>query len=594
MSKKVYVVDVDSGNLKSLTNAISRIGNYEVEYIKNGKDFDKNNDQIERLIFPGVGNYDHFMQQIHERNLFQPLKRYIAEERALMGICVGLQALFRDSEESSSSKQEGLGFVDMSLLKFNSSDKLYFERGIHKSVPQIGWNSIDSLKCGESGLEGKAFFGINTINKYYFVHSFAAILEENEKSETIAKLRSCGWSFAFTRYGAEKFIAALSYKNLFATQFHPEKSGLAGLKVIKSFLEGQKFSKISSDDVQNELRYTNKDISGLTKRIIACLDVRTNDDGDLVVTKGDQYNVRESTENGNSEIKNRVRNLGKPVDLAVRYYEQGADEITFLNITSFRDCPLKDLPMLQVLTKAAERIFVPLTVGGGIKDIVDPVSQELVPAEKVAELYFNSGADKVSIGSDAVAIAERYYEGDGKKTGQTSIERIASTFGTQAVVVSVDPKRKYVQAPSQTSMEAIFIKNPKDYGPNGEQFCYYQVSSSGGRKLHDLGALELCLACEDLGAGEILLNSIDFDGSNKGYNLELLDQVKRRVKIPVIASSGAGKPEHFREVFEMRHAVDAALGAGLFHRGDYTVNQVKRFLLQNAHMDVRLDDYVKL
>ena len=143
-------------------------------------------------------------------------------------------------------------------------------------------------------------------------------------------------------------------------------------------------------------------------------------------------------------------------------------------------------------------------------------------------------------------------------------------------------------------METIFIKNPKEYGPNGEKFCYYQVSSSGGRKFHELGALELCLACEDLGAGEILLNSIDFDGSNRGYNLELLDQVKRSVKIPVIASSGAGKPEHFREVFEMRHAVDAALGAGLFHRGEYTVNQVKRYLLQNAYMDVRLDDHIKL
>ena len=594
MPKKVHIVDVDSGNLKSLTNAISCIGNYEVEYIKNDKDFEKNNDQIKRLIFPGVGNYDHFMRQVHSRNLFQPLTRYISEERALMGICVGLQTLFRDSEESSSSKQEGLRFVDMSLLKFNSSDKLYLERGIHKSVPQIGWNSIDSLSYGEAGLEGRGLFGINTINKYYFVHSFAAILEGDEKNEIIAKLASCGWNFAFAKYGSEKFLAALSYKNLFATQFHPEKSGLAGLKVIKSFLEGEKFSKISSDDVQNELRYANKDISGLTKRIIACLDVRTNDDGDLVVTKGDQYNVREAGENESTEIKNRVRNLGKPVDLAVKYYEQGADEITFLNITSFRDCPLKDLPMLQVLTRAAERIFVPLTVGGGIKDIIDPVTQDFIPAENVAELYFKSGADKVSIGSDAVAIAERYYESDRKKTGDTSIERIASTFGAQAVVVSVDPKKKYVQSPSQTSMETIFIKNPKEYGPNGEKFCYYQVSSSGGRKFHELGALELCLACEDLGAGEILLNSIDFDGSNRGYNLELLDQVKRSVKIPVIASSGAGKPEHFREVFEMRHAVDAALGAGLFHRGEYTVNQVKRYLLQNAYMDVRLDDHIKL
>lgn len=104
---------------------------------------------------------------------------------------------------------------------------------------------------------------------------------------------------------------------------------------------------------------------------------------------------------------------------------------------------------------------------------------------------------------------------------------------------------------------------------------------------------ELCLACEALGAGEILLNSIDHDGSNKGYNLELLTQVKTRVSIPVIASSGAGKPEHFKEVFEIDCGVDAALGAGLFHREEYTVNDIKRYLNQEK-MDVRLDDEVEL
>ena len=131
-------------------------------------------------------------------------------------------------------------------------------------------------------------------------------------------------------------------------------------------------------------------------------------------------------------------------------------------------------------------------------------------------------------------------------------------------------------------MQTIKITDPSQYGPNGEQYCYYQVTSQGGRKIHELGALELCLACEKLGAGEILLNSIDHDGSNKGFNLQLLQQIKSQVSIPVIASSGAGNPQHFQQVFEMDCGIDAALGAGLFHRGEYTVNQVKKYLQQEA------------
>ena len=104
----------------------------------------------------------------------------------------------------------------------------------------------------------------------------------------------------------------------------------------------------------------------------------------------------------------------------------------------------------------------------------------------------------------------------------------------------------------------------------------------------------MCLACEALGAGEILLNSIDHDGSNKGYNLELLNQIKSQVSIPVIASSGAGNPQHFQEVFEMDCGIDAALGAGLFHRGEYTVNEVKKHLQDQGKMDVRLEDHVEL
>lgn len=590
MSRTVYVIDVESGNLQSLANSLKRIGGYEIKFIRNAQDFKTYDSQIEKLLFPGVGNYDHFVRELHERDLFGLIRTYIESGRSLMGICVGLQTFFVDSEESKNPTYNGLGYLNMKLLKFNTDDPIFRAKKIKKSVPQIGWNNVNRILFENKELaENKNFFGINTRSKYYFVHSYAAILKDEATRKTVEDASAKGWNFAFTRYGSEEFLAAFSYKNFFATQFHPEKSGMAGLKVIKSFLENNIISDIGRDQPQkpSDIEVT---LSGLTRRVIACLDVRANDDGDLVVTKGDQYDVRESTD----DEGNRVRNLGKPVQMATKYYEQGADEVTFLNITSFRNSPIKDLPMLEVLRKAAETVFVPLTVGGGIKDVIDPISGEEVPAVKVADLYFKSGADKVSIGSDAVSIAENYYANNKQKTGKTSIETISATFGNQAVVISVDPRRKYISDPSETSMDTIRINDPSKYGPNGEKYCYYQVTSQGGRKTHELGALELCLACEDLGAGEILLNSIDHDGSNKGYNLELLKQVKENVSIPVIASSGAGKPEHFQEVFELDCGIDAALGAGLFHRGEYEVNDVKRYLQDAAKMDVRLDEVIDL
>ncbi|ABN65873.2 imidazole glycerol phosphate synthase [Scheffersomyces stipitis CBS 6054] len=588
MVKSVYVIDVESGNLQSLANAIKRIGEYDVKFIRNADDFEQYDNDIEKLIFPGVGNYGHFVREMHARNLIKPINKYIDSGRSLMGICVGLQAFFDSSEESPGVDFRGLGFLKLRLAKFNIHDPIFEEKKLKKSVPHIGWNSITDIKIGCNSLErSKSLYHINTFNKYYFVHSYAAIINDENK-HILEKASKEGWNFAIARYGSEKFLAAINYKNFFATQFHPEKSGLAGLRVIKSFLESIQFADVDKSIIQ-EVVGVEQSLGGTTRRIIACLDVRSNDEGDLVVTKGDQYNVRET-----ASSESKVRNLGKPVELATRYYNQGADEVTFLNITSFRNSPLKDLPMLQVLSKAAETIFVPLTVGGGIKDMTDPETGKLVPAVKVADLYFRSGADKVSIGSDAVTIAEEYYANGKQKTGKTSIESISATFGAQAVVISVDPKRKYAASPMETKMQTIKIVDPAKFGPNGEQYCYYQVTSQGGRKVHELGALELCTACEELGAGEILLNSIDHDGSNKGYNLELLTQIKSNVSIPVIASSGAGNPQHFQDAFELECGIDAALGAGMFHRGEYEVNDVKKYLQTNGKMDVRLDEEVEL
>jgi len=158
-----------------------------------------------------------------------------------------------------------------------------------------------------------------------------------------------------------------------------------------------------------------------------------------------------------------------------------------------------------------------------------------------------------------VTAAEDYYAAGKALSGNTAIETISKAYGNQAVVVSVDPKRVYVMEPILTSHHTIRTKTP---GPNGEYYCWYQCTIKGGREGRDIDVRQLVEAVAAMGAGEILLNCIDKDGSNSGFDLELITDVKAAIQIPVIASSGAGVPAHFAEVFE-RTATDAALGAGM-------------------------------
>lgn len=458
-----------------------------------------------------------------------PIRKHIESGKPFMGICVGLQALFNGSEEDPDVP--GLGVIPMRMQKFDDTNK---------SVPHIGWNS--ARNTNRNGTTYQSLYGLRHDSKYYYVHSYAAPYEPGV-------LESKGWSVATATYGEEEFIGAIGRGNIFATQFHPEKSGQAGLRTISAFLNGQMFQ--SFEETPN----LGKGGDGLTRRVIACLDVRTNDEGDLVVTKGDQYDVREKD---GITAGGKVRNLGKPVDMAKKYYEQGADEVTFLNITSFRNCPLADTPMLEILRRTSETVFVPLTIGGGIRDTVDTDGTK-VSALDVAKMYFESGADKISIGSDAVIAAEEYYKAGEKLSGSTAIETISKAYGKQAVVVSVDPKRVYVTRPEDTKHHTIRTSYPNEAG---QDICWYQCTVKGGRESRDIDVRQLVKAVEAMGAGEILLNCIDKDGSNSGFDLELINDVKEAVKIPVIASSGAGKPAHFAEVFE-RTSTDAALGAGM-------------------------------
>lgn len=461
-----------------------------------------------------------------------------------MGVCVGLQALFAGSIEDPDVL--GLGVIKGSLGRFDDSTK---------SVPHIGWNSASTA--------GQSMYDLRPDSQYYYVHTYRFPYVKGQ-------LEAQGWTVATGTYGTETFVGAVAKGNIYATQFHPEKSGVAGLRTLRAFLTGEGAKALGSAAPQ-EIAPSAELKDGLTRRVIACLDVRANDQGDLVVTKGDQYDVREKDSDRN------VRNLGKPVEMAKKYYEDGADEVTFLNITSFRDCPIADLPMLEILRQTSQTVFVPLTIGGGIRDTVDTDGTK-VSALEIATMYFKSGADKVSIGSDAVIAAEEYYSLGGKLFGNTAIEQISRAYGNQAVVVSVDPKRVYVPVLDATRHSVVETKFP---GPKGEPYCWYACTIKGGRETRDMDVVELAQAVEAMGAGELLLNCIDKDGSNSGFDLELISQVKAAVKIPVIASSGAGNPGHFEEVFE-KTTTDAALGAGMFHRGEYTVKEVKEYLKEKG------------
>lgn len=540
----VHLLDYVAGNVRSLVNAIEKVG-YEVAWVKTPEEV-KNAD---KLILPGVGHFGHCLSQLSSAGFLPAIKAHIEAGKPFMGICVGLQALFSGSSEDSQCP--GLGCITSSLSRFDDSDK---------AVPHIGWN--DAVVEG-----GVSLHDLRPGSKYYYVHSYRCPYEKGD-------LEGQGWTVATAGYGSETFVGAVAKGNILATQFHPEKSGVAGLRVLRSFLtgEGAKTLGQAQPEATASVQSSGGAVPrlGLTRRVIACLDVRTNDSGDLVVTKGDQYDVREK------DADRGVRNLGKPVDMAKKYYEQGADEVTFLNITSFRDLPLKDLPMLEILRLTSQTVFVPLTIGGGIRDTIDPLDGRKVSALDIASMYFRSGADKVSIGSDAVTAAEEYYAAGRKLSGTTAIEQISRAYGNQAVVVSIDPKRVYVASPEAAGAHhTIKTKFP---GPNGgEEYCYYACTIKGGRETRDLDVVQLAQAVEAMGCGELLLNCIDRDGTNSGFDLELIRQVKGAVKIPVISSSGAGNPGHFEEVFA-ETTTDAALGAGMFHRGEYTVRDVKEYL----------------
>ncbi len=242
----------------------------------------------------------------------------------------------------------------------------------------------------------------------------------------------------------------------------------------------------------------------LTKRIIPCLDIANGR-----VVKGINFED--------------IKDVGDPVECAILYNEQGADEITFLDINATNDNRGTTVDMVK---RVAQNVFVPLTVGGGIRTVDD-----------FAQLL-RAGADKISVNSAAV------------KNPQL-IKDAAEKFGSQCVVLAIDAKRD----------------------ENGT----YRVTTNGGKKLTDMEAISWAIEAERLGAGEILLNSIDADGTKAGFDIEMTNAICEAVSIPVIASGGCGKLEDFSKVFEETGA-DAALAASLFHYRELEIGEVKDYL----------------
>jgi cyclase len=256
----------------------------------------------------------------------------------------------------------------------------------------------------------------------------------------------------------------------------------------------------------------------LAKRIVPCLDV---DHGKVV--KGVNFV--------------NLKKAGDPVELAKRYSDEGADELVFLDITASSE--KRDM-LRGVVEGVAKAINIPFTVGGGIRNVSD------------ARLVLCSGADKVSVNTAAVENPQ-------------VITKLADVFGQQCDVVAIDAKRRKEQR-----ADKITVKTRE--GP-----VWFEVYTYGGRKPTGIDAIAWAVRAAELGAGEFLVTSMDRDGTEDGYDIELTRAISEKVNVPVIASGGAGKPEHFLEVFTDGKA-DAALAASVFHYNKYPVPVIKEFL----------------
>jgi len=269
----------------------------------------------------------------------------------------------------------------------------------------------------------------------------------------------------------------------------------------------------------------------LTKRIIPCLDC------DLQVPEGRVVK--------GVEFK-QIRYAGNPVELATKYYEDGADEIVILDITASHE---RRGTMVDVIERLTENVFIPICVGGGIRKVEDYTRM------------LKAGADKCSTNTAAIHNPQLLTDA-------------SEVVGSQAVVIGIDAKRRYVEDDKESSKGKTIVDTDK-----GE--VWFDCSIYGGREFTGMDAIAWAQECQDRGAGEVLLTSMDGDGTKDGYDLDLTKAINDAVDIPVIASGGVGKPEHILEAFEIADA-SAALAASIFHFNEYPVPVVKKYLKESG------------
>lgn len=442
----IAIIDYKAGNLTSVRNAFAAIGAEAVVTSDPGVV-----ESADRIVFPGVGAAGSAMDNLWRMRLADVVRR-CAATKPFLGICLGMQILFEHSEEDG-----GVGLLGVLPGRVRRFPAV---KGF--KVPQMGWNQV------------------NAGADYYFVHSYFA-----ERGP---------FTVGTTSYAGVEFTSAVAKDALLACQFHPEKSGRAGLALLKNWLSGARCIAPASEGAVP---------TGLARRVIPCLDVRGGR-----VTKGVKF-------------KNNI-DLGDPVEMAVAYSDGGADELVFYDITASAEHRPIDIGMVEAVAKA---VRIPFAVGGGISCLAD------------MERVILAGAEKVSVNSLAVRRPEIIAEG-------------AAAFGRQCIVLGMDP-----------------VKSTRC--PSG-----YEITTRGFREFTGMDAVEWARRAADMGAGEIVVNSVDADGTRQGFELELTRMIAEAVDVPVVASGGAGRPGHLVTVFRETGA-DAAIIAGMIHSGEYTIREIK-------------------
>jgi cyclase len=494
----IALIDYHAGNLTSVRKALAAAG---AEVFT--PDAPSQIAGADGLIVPGVGHFE--ATAVLDAPWREAILAHARAGKPLLGICLGLQFQFGGSTEAPSLPGLGLlpGRCGRLGPEWDPAVQLSAGAWAEFKVPHVGWNAVNPTR------PSSILAGVAPGAQAYFTHSFAAPIGAA--------------TAATTTTGPNTFASVVERGAIFGLQFHPEKSGDAGLAMLRNFCNLGVLPSSPGAAPGTPPEDAPGDTPGgiahhASKRIIACLDVR---DGQVV--KGVKFEG--------------LRSAGDPAELAARYNVEGIDEVVILDVTATLETRRA---LARTIADVARNLFIPLAVGGGIRTEAD------------AAAVVDAGADKVSLNSAALADPDL-------------ISRLAVRYGSQAVVVAIDAKRGQTAA-----------------GPDGFAVYARSGTSAAGRD-----AVEWAREAASRGAGEILLTSMDRDGTRQGFDLPLTQAIADSVPVPVIASGGVGNLDHLVDGIRQGHAT-AVLAASIFHFGEFTIRQAKEHMVR-AGLPMRLD-----